>query len=139
MRPGHLSRRRSSIVVRNDLAFAPALTGESFLGAVNDELRRRAGATAVFVCECAAEDCVATVELSAAAFDAARAAGDLVTAEGHVGPKPAGDVAHIRSALRARVHDAWERLEDAVAELTDLHDVPTETILHRVRTADAES
>jgi hypothetical protein len=113
------------------------LTGEGFLSAVNDELRRRAGTTAVFVCECGAKGCAATVELTPAAFDATRAAGDLVIAVGHAGPKPAGDVTHIRSALRARAHGAWERLEDAVAELKDLHGVPTEAILHRVRTADA--
>jgi hypothetical protein len=108
-----------------------------FLHAVNAELRRRAGATAVFVCECGAPECTATVGLSTATFDAARAAGELVTAEGHSGPPAVGDVAQIRAALRARVRDAWERLDDAVLELQDLHEVPGEAIVRRVRAADA--
>ena len=113
------------------------MASPEFLHAVNDELRRRAGATAVFVCECGAADCTATIGLSTAAFDAARAAGELVTADTHAAPPAVGDVVQIRAALRARVRDAWERLDDAVAELQDLHEVPQEMIVQRVRIADA--
>jgi hypothetical protein len=107
-----------------------------FLSAVNEELRRRAGASGLFVCECGDDECVATLELTTAEFDGARAAGELVIAFGHAGPRAVSDVGHIRAALRGRVHAAWERLDDAVAELEELHEVPMETIVYRVRSAE---
>jgi hypothetical protein len=41
----------------------------------------------------------------------------------------------VRRRLAARVDDCWERLEDAIAELTTLHGVGREEIMARVHAA----
>jgi hypothetical protein len=45
------------------------------------------------------------------------------------------DLADVREALAARLGDCWDRLDDAVSELTTVHGIPDAQILERVRTA----
>ena len=107
---------------------------------VNDVLRAR-GATA-FVCECAANGCIALVELPLAVYDGIRAVDRSVLAEGHpAAPAPDESVSPVprehelpllRESLRARVNDVWDRLNDVVSELRELHDVPREQIVERL-------
>jgi hypothetical protein len=111
-----------------------------FLEAVNEVLRAR-GATA-FVCECAADGCLALVELPLTAYDGIRAVGGHVLADRHHnGAATPGTVAAeprmheleaLREVLRGRVVDVWERLNDTVSELHELHEVPRGEIVDRV-------
>jgi len=43
--------------------------------------------------------------------------------------------ADLRARLEGRVHDCWERLDDVVSELIELHGVPVDEIVERVRDA----
>ena len=45
----------------------------------------------------------------------------------------ASDLAVLKAALDARRESCWDRLEDAVDELLELHGVPREQILGRIR------
>ena len=107
---------------------------------INDELRRR-GATA-FACECGADGCTALVEMPLAVYDGIRALDGAVLAEGHPAAAEASGLAvaqprehelpALRESLRGRVREVWDRLNDAVSELHELHDVPREEIVDRV-------
>ena len=44
----------------------------------------------------------------------------------------------VRRALAARVEGCFERLDDVVSELVELHQVPVETIVARVRARSGE-
>jgi len=117
-----------------------AAAGRQFLLQVNEVLRTR-GATA-FVCECGANGCDALVDLPVTIFDGIRADGGSVLAEGHAVAATSlegggldlreDELAALRESLRARVTDVWERLNDAVSELHELHGVPREEIVDRV-------
>lgn len=43
------------------------------------------------------------------------------------------DVDALRAALQGRIHRCWERLDDAVSELVEVHGVPADEVVARVR------
>jgi hypothetical protein len=92
----------------------------------------------VFTCQCADDDCQALVDLPLGVYDGLRAVDGIVLAPGRViaARQPeavdAGELETVREALRGREADSWDRLEDAVSELRELHDAPRDLILGRV-------
>jgi hypothetical protein len=110
---------------------------------VNAVLRARGGT--VFVCECASVGCNALVELPLAVYDGTRAVGGAGLAEGH--PAAAAPAARVsaepsehefpalRESLLERVGSVWERLNDAVSELHEVHAVTREEIIEQVEDA----
>lgn len=49
------------------------------------------------------------------------------------------DLEVLRRLLRARLDECWNRLEDAVAELIDVHEVPADEIISRIEATVGES
>ena len=116
------------------------MEGQLFLVQVNDVLRRRGAAA--FVCECGTDGCNALVALPLTVYDGIRAVEGSVLADGHpaaaaestvVGAQPSElELPALRESLRDRVMDVWDRLNDAVSELHELHEIPREEIVERV-------
>jgi hypothetical protein len=106
----------------------------------NDVLRARGATT--FICECAADGCDALVGMQPMVYDGIRAVDGNILADGHPAVLSAAakadsslrkhELPALRDSLRRRITDVWERLNDTVSELHELHGVPSEEIVERI-------
>jgi hypothetical protein len=124
-----------------------ALEHQSFLDAVNDEIRARLAGpeesvplAAWFVCECGAVGCLELVRMSAAQFDAWREADEPLLAPGHTVTVAASEPREAE-LLRARAREGLRNeqsrrdladLVTAVRQLFVVDRMPVEEILARV-------